>query len=359
MLDWLLGLLPHALTVVLLVAAFFLPGPLVLLPLKPGLPAAIALSPAVTLLIFLAGSMVADAVGVPWSAATAVLAAVPPVLAAWLIGEAVQFSAPLWPAGPGLPAKVAVGAGVAIGSIVTRLALLRGIGDPAKASQGWDPIFHLNVLRWIQESGTPRRGAWLRYLAPAGPRITPRAGTARCRLSRAHDGNGQPVRDRHRRHDLANWPDVSGLGGPAAASCGLGTDAAVRGLVRQLSVLPAAPQRPVAHGSPLPVPATVAVGVLILRHLTSAERVGTPVRERVTPGRCPGRSPGRLCCRAPERHFCLRRCRPPLRGSRACCRSWCGAYAAAPGLRSRRLWLRLLPRWWSSLRWPAPACSPG
>ena len=38
--------------------------------------------------------------------------------------------------------------------MVTCLALLRGIGDPAKASQGWDPIFHLNVLTWIQESGS-------------------------------------------------------------------------------------------------------------------------------------------------------------------------------------------------------------
>jgi hypothetical protein len=43
--------------------------------------------------------------------------------------------------------------GVAIGAAVTSLALLRGMGDPATASQGWDPIFHLNALRWIQESG--------------------------------------------------------------------------------------------------------------------------------------------------------------------------------------------------------------
>ncbi len=63
MLDWFFEVLPHALTTVFLVAAFFLPGLLVLLPLKPGLPAAIALSPAITLLIFLAGTFAADSVG--------------------------------------------------------------------------------------------------------------------------------------------------------------------------------------------------------------------------------------------------------------------------------------------------------
>ena len=153
MLNGLLELLPHALTVVFIVAAFFLPGLLVLLPLKPGLPAAVALSPAITLVIFLAGSLVADSVGVPWNAATAAVAAAPPVLAAWLAGRRFSFRTPLWPSGLGLPTKIAVGAGLAIGSIVTCLALLRGIGDPATASQGWDPIFHVNVLAWIQESG--------------------------------------------------------------------------------------------------------------------------------------------------------------------------------------------------------------
>ena len=109
---------------------------------------------AVTLLIFLGGSVVADAAGVPWSPATAALTAVPPVLAAWLAGRRFSFRTPLWPGNLGLPAKLAVGAGVAFGSLVTCLALLRGIGDPATASQGWDPIFHLNVLTWIQESGS-------------------------------------------------------------------------------------------------------------------------------------------------------------------------------------------------------------
>jgi hypothetical protein len=153
MLDSLFGLAPSLPTLVFLVAAFFLPGFLVLLPLKPGWPAAIALSPAVTLLMLLAGSFATGAVGLPWNAGTAALAALPPVLAAWLGGRRFAFSRPLTPAGTGRTTWLAVGACVVLGAGITCLALLRGIGDPATASQGWDPIFHLNALRWIQESG--------------------------------------------------------------------------------------------------------------------------------------------------------------------------------------------------------------
>lgn len=168
MLDWLFGLAPSAPTVVFLVAAFFLPGLLVLLPLKPGWPAAVALSPAVTLLMLLAGSFATAAIGLPWNAATAALTALPLVLLAWLAGRRFALRRPLAPGGAGLPTWLAVGAATALGSAVTCLALLRGIGDPATASQGWDPIFHLNALRWIQESG--RATPW--SIAPifgAGP----------------------------------------------------------------------------------------------------------------------------------------------------------------------------------------------
>ncbi|MFE4545446.1 DUF6541 family protein [Arthrobacter sp. NPDC056727] len=153
MLDWLSGLTSSAPTVVFLVTAFFLPGLLVLLPLKPGWPAAIALSPAVTLLMLLAGSFATAALGLPWNAATAALTALPLVLLAWLAGRRFALGQPLAPGSAGLPTWLAVGAATALGSAVTCLALLRGIGDPATASQGWDPIFHLNALRWIQESG--------------------------------------------------------------------------------------------------------------------------------------------------------------------------------------------------------------
>lgn len=153
MFDWLFGLLPSAPTVLFLTAAFFLPGLLVLLPLKPGWLAAIALSPAVTLLMYLAGSFLTAAAGLPWTAATAALVALPLVLGAWLAGRRFAFGKPLWPEGLGRPATLAVAAAIAVGSGLTCLAILRGFGDPATVSQGWDPIFHLNALRWIQESG--------------------------------------------------------------------------------------------------------------------------------------------------------------------------------------------------------------
>lgn len=283
MLNGSLELLPHALTVVLLVAAFFLPGLLVLLPLKPGLPAAIALSPAITLPIFLAGSFVADFVGLPWSAATAALTAVPPVLAAWLTGRRFSFRTPLWPAGLGMPAKMAVGAGAAIGSIVTCLALLRGIGDPANASQGWDPIFHLNVLTWIQESGSatpwsaaPIFGAGRSTYYPTGwhsaVSLVPGSMTEAANLSSIVIGG-------------MIWP----IGLTFLASAVLPRHPAAWALTPlfaasfvsfPFSQLLRSGQWPNGLATAL-VPATLAVGVLILRHLNSAERVGTPARGSV------------------------------------------------------------------------------
>ncbi len=281
MLTWLPGLLPHALTVVLLITAFFLPGLLVLLPLKPGWPAAVALSPAVTLLIFLAGSLAADAVGVPWGPAAAALSAVPPVLAAWFVGRRFTLKSSLWPAPLRWPVNLAVGAGVVIGSAVTCLALLRGIGDPAAASQGWDPIFHLNVLRWIQESGSA---------TPWG--VAPVFGS----------GTYYP----------AGWHSVVSLVPGSVAETANLSSIVIGGMIWPLgltflatAVLPRHPlawaltpvfaasfvsfpysqllrsgQWPNGLATAL-VPAALALGVLVLRRLTSAGRAGTPAREYV------------------------------------------------------------------------------
>lgn len=162
MLDWLPGLAPSVPTVMMLVAVFFLPGLLVVLPFKPGWPAAVALAPSVSLAVLSAGSLLAAPAGLPWGLVTAALLTVPAAVAAWFAGRRVPFNAPLIPGLPAagrpqvraLPLLIAVGAGVAFGTVVTSVALLRGIGTPATASQGWDPVFHLNVLRWIQESGS-------------------------------------------------------------------------------------------------------------------------------------------------------------------------------------------------------------
>ena len=283
MLTWLPGLLPHALTVVLLVGAFFLPGLLVLLPLKPGWPAAVALSPAVTLLVFLAGSLAAGAVGVPWNAATAALSAVPPMVAAWLVGRRLGLASSLGPARLRWPVNLAVGAGVVTGSAVTCLALFRGIGNPASASQGWDPIFHLNVLRWIQESGSA---------TPWG--VAPVFGS----------GTYYP----------AGWHSVVSLVPGSVAETANLSSIVIGGLIWPIgltflasAVLPRHPlawaltplfaasfvsfpysqllrsgQWPNGLATAL-VPAALALSVLLLRRLASAERAGTPAREYALP----------------------------------------------------------------------------
>ncbi|GAB15080.1 hypothetical protein ARGLB_080_01455 [Arthrobacter globiformis NBRC 12137] len=283
MLDWLFGLAPSAPTVLFLTAAFFLPGLLVLLPLKPGWPAAIALSPAVTLLMYLAGSFLAAAVGLPWNIATAALAALPLVVAAWLAGRWFAFGKPLWPEGLDRPATLAVAAGVAVGAGVTCLAILRGIGDPATASQGWDPIFHLNALRWIQESGeatpwsiAPIFGAGTATYYPAGwhgaVALVPGSVSEAANLSSIVIGG-------------LIWP--AGLAFLATAvlprhpaAWALTPLIAASFVSFPFSQLLRSGQWPNGLATAL-VPATLAVAVLLLRRLTSAGRAETPAREKI------------------------------------------------------------------------------
>ena len=168
-----------ALTTLLLLAAFFLPGTLALLPLRTGWPAAVALGPAVTLLLYMAGTFAAAALHPPVEPGnrrrTGCSAGPAP------LAHRQALCIPHTAGSPALPAstKVGVGAGLAVGSVLTCRALLRGIGNPGTASPGWDPIFHLNALRWIQESGNATPWGIAPYWEPAGRPITPPAGTAR------------------------------------------------------------------------------------------------------------------------------------------------------------------------------------
>lgn len=159
--DWVSGLAPSVPALALLAAIFFGPGLLMLLPFKPGWPAAVALAPAVSLAILSAATLVAAGTGLPWNLAAATALTLPAAAAAWFAGRRFAFRAPLvpglsTPSGHGAPARaeaLAVWTGVAFAAAVTSVALLRGMGSPSTASQGWDPVFHLNVLRWIHESG--------------------------------------------------------------------------------------------------------------------------------------------------------------------------------------------------------------
>ncbi|MDQ4045901.1 MAG: hypothetical protein M3127_00845, partial [Actinomycetota bacterium] len=283
MLDWISGLAPSALTAVVLAAVFFLPGLLILLPLKPGWPAAIALSPAVTLLVLLAGSFLAAATGLPWNLGTAALVALPPVLAAWLAGRRFNFGRPLTPAGLAIPTVLGVAAGIAVGSAVTCLALLRGIGHPATASHGWDPIFHLNVLRWIQESGkatpwsiAPLFGDGLPTYYPAGwhsaVALAPGGVSEAANLSSIIIGG-------------VIWPVGLAFLAMAVlprhpAAWALTPLIAASFVSFPFSQLLRSGQWPNGLGTAL-VPATLAVAVLLLRRLTAEGRTGAPARERV------------------------------------------------------------------------------
>ena len=248
MLNGLLELLPHAPTVIFLVAAFFLPGLLVLLPLKPGLPAAIALSPAITLLIFLAGSIVADSLGVPWNAATAALTAAAACPCRVACREEAQLPHTPVARRPRRACETGCwcGRGNRFHGDLPGAAPRNRRPGQSVAGLGSDlPFERADVDPGVRQRHAVGRRSDIRCRSV---HVLPRGLAQRSvACPGQYDGSGQPVLDRHRRHDLANWPDVSGLRSPAAASSGLGTDAAVRGLVRQLSFLPAAPQRPVAQ----------------------------------------------------------------------------------------------------------------
>ena len=123
-----------------------------------------------------------------------------------------------------------------------------------------------------------------------------------------------------------------GVRGPSAAPSGMGADAGVRSFVRQLSFLPAAPQRPMALNglaTALVPAATLAVGVLLRRHVTSTEPAGTPARERVLLATVLAAVLGGCVAAHPSAVFATAVALPPLRGSRP---------AAARGAGRRRPW---------------------
>ena len=154
----------------------------------------------------------------------------------------------LWPGGLGLPAKLAVGAGVAtrFPGDLPGAAPRNRRSCQSVAGLGSDlPFERADVDPGVRQRLAVGRGSdFRRRPVHVLPRGLAQRGVA-CPGRR--DRSGQPVLDRHWRHDLASRPDVSGFRGPAAASSGLGADAGVRGFVRQLPFLPAAPQRPVAQ----------------------------------------------------------------------------------------------------------------
>ncbi len=138
-----------------LALVFFVPGGLFLLAFGLGPARAAALGPAVSLALVSLAAVVFAPLGIPWTAATVLpfLGVTVAVAAAWL-GRRGGSRVAVLPSIPlGASARWGVALGVLGGCTVTGLALVRGIGAAGTPSQGWDPIFHANVLQWIRESG--------------------------------------------------------------------------------------------------------------------------------------------------------------------------------------------------------------
>lgn len=140
-------------SVAFLTLALFLPGTLLLVLARIDAFTALCLGPAVTLASFAVSSVVGDALGVPWNALTAALGVLPLWVLAFVLRQRLPPLAVSRLTNHGVPTILAVAAGITTGSALTALALARGIGSARTASQGWDPIFHANVLAWIRDSG--------------------------------------------------------------------------------------------------------------------------------------------------------------------------------------------------------------
>lgn len=143
-----------ALVPVGLIAAAILvvPGLLVLLPLGTSLPSALVLAPAVGLVPLSVAGVVLAVLDIPWNLTTAALATAVTFGIFWLVGRRFRFERKAVP-DYGWLFVSALGAAVAASSLLTVVALHRGMGSVDTASQGWDPIFHMNAVQWIRESG--------------------------------------------------------------------------------------------------------------------------------------------------------------------------------------------------------------
>lgn len=133
-------------------AVLLAPGLLVLLPLGTPLPTAVALAPAVGLASLSLTSIAMAALDIPWSLAAAVGGSLVGFVIAWLIGRRYRFVQDHTPR-PGWLLLVVLLAAVLGSSLLTLVALYRGMESVGTASQGWDPIFHMNAVQWIRESG--------------------------------------------------------------------------------------------------------------------------------------------------------------------------------------------------------------
>jgi hypothetical protein len=145
----LVALVPMGLTALAILMG---PGLLILLALRTPVPTAVALSPAVGLVPLSVTSAALEAWQIPWSLPTALCGVVISFAVFWILSR--RFSFPRVEKAK-LDRVYVVGLlGTLLGgSLLAVIALHRGMGSIEVASQGWDPIFHMNAVQWIRESG--------------------------------------------------------------------------------------------------------------------------------------------------------------------------------------------------------------
>lgn len=134
-------------------AAFYLPGFLVLKGLRLSTFQSLALAPAASAAVAAVGTMACLFTGIRWTPASAAAATLVSAAAAFLLGWLVRPPAAEQENPLPRPVKVLAGCTLAAAAVIIASTMMAGMGSPGLVSQGWDPTYHVNVLQWIKENG--------------------------------------------------------------------------------------------------------------------------------------------------------------------------------------------------------------
>ncbi|MFD1213258.1 DUF6541 family protein [Arthrobacter sp. GCM10027362] len=154
--------------VLVLLGIFYVPGFLAMYGLRLKVFEALALAPAASAAVAGGASLVCLATGWRWGPASAAVPAFAGVGLCFLLGP-LAARRPVRPKNPepaappdqaSVPApcapmalKVLLGAALAAAAVIIGTVMVRGMGSLDRVNQGWDPTFHANAVRWIQDSG--------------------------------------------------------------------------------------------------------------------------------------------------------------------------------------------------------------
>lgn len=139
--------LPAAMTALIALAAFWVPGTAVLMALgRRGLEV-VAIAPLVTLGVAGLGAIALEAVGIGWGAAPFLGLTLVAVPAAWLLARSVPTR---WSTVPG---HRWTGPAVAAAALAQLVAQAAGMGRPGRLLDAYDAIGHFNGIEYIRQTG--------------------------------------------------------------------------------------------------------------------------------------------------------------------------------------------------------------